>query len=72
MIHITSQDGMHQYDECGNAITTWNDKCCNWIVNDEYVDAYNNDEIDWWGRDNDFPRGCSMEYYIKNFEKFSD
>lgn len=67
MIHIKRQDGIHQYDEYGNAITTRNDKCCNWIVNEEYVEAYNNDEIDWWGEDNDFPRGCSMEYQIANF-----
>lgn len=67
MIHIASQDSMHQYDENGNAITTWNDKCCNWIVNEEYEKAFNNDEIDWWGNDNDFPRGCTMEYQIKNF-----
>lgn len=59
MIHIKSQDARHQYDKDGNAITTWCDKRANWMVNKEYE----NSEINWWGKDNDFPGGCTEEDY---------
>ena len=62
MIRIASQSGTHQYDENGRAITTWDAKKCCWIVNSEFE----NEEIDWWGEDNDFPRGCTLEHFIKN------
>lgn len=62
MIHITSQDALHQYDEDGNAITTWHGKKCAWIVNPEYE----KEEINWWGEDNDFARAYQS---IKDFER---
>lgn len=59
MIRITDQDNIHQYDEYGNPITTWDDKKCAWIVNPEYED----EDIDWWGEDNDFPQGVTLKEY---------
>lgn len=56
MIQIKSQDGQHQYDEAGRAITDWHEKLCAWIVNSEF----RNHKIDWWGSDNDFPAGMTM------------
>ena len=47
MIRIICQDGIHQYDNKGNAITTWDNKKCSWIVNPEYE----NEKIDWWGKE---------------------
>lgn len=63
MIRIISQDGCHQYDEDYNEITTWDDKKCAWIVNPEYE----NEEIDWWGEDNDFPAGYTLAEYERNY-----
>lgn len=71
MIKINSQDGHHQYDDNGNIITTWDSKKCAWIVEKEY----NNSKIDWWGKDNDFPSGYTLEEYIKlypNWDKNPD
>ena len=62
MIQIVSQDGVNQYDDSGNAITTWNAKACNWIVNPEFE----KEKIDWWGVDNDFPRGTTWGSFIAN------
>lgn len=59
MIRIKSQDGLHQYDESGRSITTWDDKKCSWIVNPEFE----NEEIDWWGNNNDFPAGCTLKRF---------
>lgn len=70
-IKITSQDGLHQYDEGGNAITTWDAKKCAWIVNQEFEEA----EIDWWGEDNDFPGGYTLKEYLEsnpNWDKNPD
>lgn len=67
MIIIKHQDSKHQYDCEGNQITTWNEKCCEWIVNDKYLEDYEQNNIDWWGRSNDFPRGISMKEFIKNY-----
>lgn len=61
-IRITSQDGSHQYDGQGRAITTWDHKKCAWIVNEEFE----NESIDWWGNDNDFPGGCTLEQFKKD------
>ena len=69
MIRIKYQDSEHQYDQDNNPVTTWHEKCCEWIVNNEYIEDYENDNIDWWGKDNDFPRGISMERFI---EKYGD
>ncbi len=60
MIQIKSQDGKHQYDESNNAITTWHEKKCAWIVNGEFEKA----KIDWYGTDSDFPAGYTMAEYI--------
>ena len=60
MIRITSQGAEHQYDEDGRAITTWDHKKCNWIVNEEFE----NEEIDWYGKDSDFPAGCTMKEFL--------
>jgi len=62
MIHIKSADAIHQYDEQGRAITTWDDKKCAWIVNPEFE----NQEIDWWGNDNDFPAGKTLKDFISS------
>lgn len=62
MIQIKSQDGSHQYDENGRAITTWDAKKCTWLVNKEFE----NQEIDWWGHDNDFPRGETLDHFLEN------
>ena len=59
MIHIKSQDSLHQYDEFDNPITTWDDKKCAWIVEPEYEE----EEIAWWGEDNDFPRGLTLKEF---------
>lgn len=59
MIKIESQSALHQYDSEGNAITTWHEKKCEWIVNEEYE----NEEIDWYGKDSDFPRGCTLAQF---------
>jgi len=61
-IRIKSQDGSHQYDGEGRAITTWDHKKCAWIVNEEFE----NEKIDWWGNDNDFPGGCTLEQFEAN------
>jgi hypothetical protein len=58
-IKITQQGASHQYDSDGNAITDWNAKKCAWIVRAEYE----NDSIVWWGDDNDFPSGYTLEEY---------
>ena len=60
MIKITSQDGFHQYDAEGRPITTWDAKKCAWIVNTEFE----NESIDWWGVDNDFPAGTTLAQFI--------
>ena len=62
MIKIKMQDANHQYDEQDRAITTWDSKKCTWIVNTEFE----NEKIDWWGQDNDFPRGCTLSDFIEN------
>jgi hypothetical protein len=62
MIHIKSQDGSHQYDDKGNSITTWDAKKCTWIVNKEYE----NENIDWYGEDSDFPAGMTLKQYKEN------
>lgn len=67
MIKITYQDSSNQYDEDYNEITEWNEKYCSWIVLPEYEEAYKKGEIDWWGEDNDFPRGCTKEEYLEMF-----
>ena len=66
MITITSQDGEHQYDEQGRAITTWNEKYCSWIINPEFE----NDIINWQDDENgisEFPRGCTKAHYLEMF-----
>lgn len=60
MIRIMSQSATHQFDEDSRAITTWDGKKCSWIVNEEFE----NDHIDWWGDDNDFPRGCTLAEFL--------
>lgn len=62
MIYITSQSATTQYDVGGNAITHWDNKRCAWIINK----PYENEEIDWWGKDNDFPAGCTKAQYEVN------
>lgn len=55
-IVITSQDSEHQYDKLGRAITTWNEKCCSWVIEKEFED----DEINWQKDEigiTEFPRG---------------
>lgn len=62
MIQIVSQDGVHQYDKNGNAITTWNEKYCGWVINSEYE----NETIDWQDDENgisEFPRGATESYF---------
>ena len=59
MIRIISQDALHQYDSEGRAITTWDAKKCAWIVNHEFEGT----EIDWYGRDSDFPAGCTLKQW---------
>lgn len=59
MLQIKYQDAFHQYDANYNPITTWDSEKCEWIVNPEYEDAYYHNEIDWYGKDNDFPRGIT-------------
>ena len=68
MIYITSQDAYHQYDDNGNAITTWDTKKCAWIVEKEYE----NEKINWWGRDNDFPAGYTLSEYIQAFPNWNE
>jgi len=71
MIQIKRQDAYHQYDEEGRAITTWDAKKCVWIVNEEFE----NDQIDWWGNDNDFPGGYRLKDFIEanpDWEKIPD
>lgn len=66
-IRIKYQDASAQYDEDYNQITEWNEKYCSWIVLPEYEESYYNNEIDWWGEDNDFPRGCTKKEYLELF-----
>ena len=71
MIKIKSQCAFHQYDEEGRAITTWDDQKCSWIVNSEFE----NEKIDWYGEDNDFPAGETMAEFLKrnpNWDKIPD
>lgn len=65
MIRIKYQDATAQYDENYVQITEWNEKYCFWIVLPEYENAYYRGEIDWWGEDNDFPRGCTKNEYLE-------
>jgi hypothetical protein len=64
MIKIKYQDDIHQYDEDDRPITTWDNKKGFWIINSEYE----NEDIDWWGEDNDFPKGVKLNtlYEINN------
>jgi hypothetical protein len=65
-ITIVSQDGEHQYDENGRAITSWNEKYCSWIINPEYETEI----IDWQDDMNGiskFPRGCTKAHYLELF-----
>lgn len=59
-IVIEYQDGIHQYDSDYNPITTWNDKYCAWIINEEYE----NDNIDWQAEGEygitEFPCGITL------------
>ena len=60
-IRIEHQDSVHHYDADYHPITTWNDKYCEWIINEEYED----DKIDWQTDENgitEFPRGVTMAY----------
>lgn len=71
MIKIKSQDAVHQYDSEGNAITTWDAKKCNWIVNTQYE----NEDIDWYGEDSDFAAGTTLKSFIEsnpNWDKNPD
>lgn len=71
MVKINRQDACHQYDEEGRAITTWDEKKCSWIVEPEFED----EEIDWYGKDSDFPAGCTLKEYISihpNWDKTPD
>lgn len=71
MIRITSQTSDHQYDSEGNAITTWDAKKCCWIVNPQYE----NEKIDWYGEDSDFPAGCTLAEFNErnpNWDKNPD
>lgn len=63
MIKIKSQSGTNQFDKNGNAITTWDGKKCAWIVNEEYE----HEEIDWYGKDSDFPAGYTLSEYEVQF-----
>lgn len=56
---IEYQDNIHQYDSYGNPVTTWNEKYCEWIINE----GYESDDIDWQPDSNgitEFPRGVTM------------
>jgi hypothetical protein len=71
MIRITSQNGTHQYDSQDRAITTWDHKKCCWIVNPEFE----KEKIDWYGKDSDFPQGCTLAQFIErnpNWDKMPD
>ena len=71
MIKIKSQDARHQYDEEGYAITTWDAKKCTWIVEPEFE----NERIDWYGKDSDFPSGCTLKEFEAenpNWDKVPD
>lgn len=71
MIRIVSQNSTHQLDSEGRAITTWDAKKCCWIVNPEFE----NEVIDWYGQDSDFPAGCTLADYIArnpNWDKMPD
>jgi hypothetical protein len=71
MIAIKYQTADGQYDENDQQITQWDDKKCAWIV----LPAYENEQIDWWGADNDFPGGYTLADYIKvhpNWDKMPD
>lgn len=61
MIIIKSQTAVHQYDDQGRIITTWDNKKCSWIVNTEFE----NEDIDWYGKDSDFPAGYTLAEYIE-------
>lgn len=73
-IVISYMDGEHQYDIEGNAITTWNSKYCNWVINKDYE----NSEIDWVEDENgitEFPRGFtekSLRELYPNAENFPE
>jgi hypothetical protein len=61
-IRITSQDAFHQYDGNGRAITTWDAKKCAWIVEPKFE----GENIDWYGKDSDFPAGCTLKGFEAN------
>lgn len=61
MIQIKCQSGTNQYDEEGNAITYWDDKKCAWIV----LPEYEQESINWYGKNSDFPAGCTLKEYEK-------
>lgn len=67
MIQINYQTATGQYDRNGNQITRWDAKRCSWIVLSKYKREYDNNEIDWWGGDNDFPAGETIEQYHKRY-----
>lgn len=68
MIKITSQDSLHQCDIDGNKITTWDEYRCCWIVNKEYE----NDTIDWFGKDGDFPAGSTLAQFEEQNPKYAE
>ena len=64
MIKIVRQDAVHQYDELGRIITTWNSRYCGWVISKEFE----NDSIDWQDDENgisEFPRGGTEDYFRK-------
>ncbi len=73
-IKIVSQDSEHQYDSEGNAITTWNEKYCGWVINSEFED----DIIDWQDDINgisEFPCGATEAHFKElypNAENYPD
>lgn len=69
MIQIKYQDAFHQYDSEYNPITTWDNEKCEWIVNAEYEDVYYNNEIDWSGNNNNFPRGITKNHCNEYFKR---
>lgn len=66
MINIAYQTATGQYDSNGRQITHWDEKRCSWIVNKPFIQDYKNNQINWWGNDNDFPVGTTKEIHDKH------
>lgn len=68
MIKISYTTARGQYDKEGNEICYWDKKRCSWIVHKAYLTEYENNQIDWWGNDNDFPMGTTKQRYDSMFK----